>query len=117
MRFMECQGLIWTINEKATDQLSRRWADFEALGFLPGFLNAADPRPAQEQLEANYTMGGGWHTGPTDIDEDGTMLYPGDDPLPWVIGTHLRDERILFYPFALVAIVQPDGSFVTQRMD
>jgi hypothetical protein len=45
------------------------------------------------------------------------MTYPDDPPLPCVAETRLRDERVLFFPYGFVAIVQPDGAFVVQRMD
>jgi len=41
-----CNGLIWLFNEEAQDPLTRIWANPECLGLLPGFLDAADPRPA-----------------------------------------------------------------------
>jgi len=45
------------------------------------------------------------------------MLYPGDPPLYWAAQTILRNERIVIYPYAMVAVVQADGSFLIQRMD
>ena len=32
----------------------------EQLGMLPYFIDPNDPRPAREQLDANYQHGGGW---------------------------------------------------------
>jgi hypothetical protein len=32
----------------------------EWLGFLPGWLNETDPRPAWKQIHDNYQHGGGW---------------------------------------------------------
>lgn len=88
------------------------------LGFLPSFLSDDDPRPAREQLDANYVhRSPNWRTEPARIDKDGILYYPGDPPLPWIAMTMLRDEMILLYPADFVAIVAPDGSFVFQRMD
>jgi hypothetical protein len=88
----------------------------DMLGFIPSFLDDLDPRPAREQFDANYRFGGGWISAPAAILPDDTMTYPGDPPYPVLAECRLRHERILFYPYEFVAIVQPDGSFVVQRM-
>jgi len=106
-----CNGVVWTFNPDGNTQ----WTNPDALGFLPGFLNAEDARPACEQLDANYGYGGHWRAGK--IDAEGTYRYPGDPPLRWAARATLRDETILFYPYAFVAVIQPDGSNVMQRMD
>lgn len=93
--------------------------DMEHLGFLPGFLSEDDPHPAREQLDANYQHGGGyrpqpgWKMNPETL----RITYPGDPPLAPIAFTKLREELILFYPLELVAIIQPDGSFVVARMN
>ena len=54
------------------------------LGFLPSFLSEADPRPAAEQIHANYTHGGGWNPRLHGQSFDPVTLaltYPGDPPL------------------------------------
>lgn len=89
----------------------------DEIGFLPEYLDEYDPRSAQEQFDANYPFGGGWQSKPHRVDADGVLYYPGDPPLKPIGGTQLRDEMILVYPAAFVAIVQPDGTFVVQRMD
>lgn len=90
----------------------------EDLGMLPSFLNEADPRPAQEQLDANYKYGGYWRTEPATLDERYRLCYPGDPPLKWTAFTVLHgNEIILVYPADFVVIMQPDGSFKFQRMD
>lgn len=90
--------------------------DPEMLGFLPSFIDENDPRPAREQFDANYQYGGYWRTVGR-LDDAGVMYYPGDPPMPPIAMTVLREETIYVYPTEFVAIVQPDGSFVTQRMD
>jgi hypothetical protein len=97
--------------------LHPRGTDF--LGFIPQFLSPADPRPAAEQLDANYQHGGGWRpmTGWTFDPLTNRLSYPGDPPLtPAAVG-YLRDEVILVYPHAWVLILQKDGSFEVSRMD
>lgn len=90
----------------------------EDLGLLPSFLDENDPRPAREQFDANYTHGTpNWSTEPARIDGFHRLCYPGDPPLEPIAMTMLRDEMILLYPHDFVVIVQPDGSFVFQRMD
>jgi hypothetical protein len=88
------------------------------LGFIPSFLDENDPRRAVEQLHENYQHGGGW------IPLDGFKLirsivlrYPGDPPLTPLAATHLRQELIVVYDNAVVAVFQPDRSFVAAIMD
>ena len=68
------------------------------LGLLPSFLDDADPRPAREQLDANYRHGGdpNWRTEPASLDDKDRLCYPGDPPLDWLAMTALRDEVVLF---------------------
>jgi len=92
----------------------------EHLGLLPMMLNDRDPRPLREQLHTGYLHGGGWHHFPgftlTKLDH---LTYPGDPPLVPLaeITTRLRQERVLFYDHAWVAVVNPDRSFEVCRMD
>lgn len=90
----------------------------EMLGFIPKFLNENDPRPAREQFNENYAHGGGWSPfeGFTML-PNGDLEYPGDPVYSLLAEAHLRDEKIRFYDYSWVAIVQPDGSFEISRMD
>jgi len=45
------------------------------------------------------------------------LRYPGDPILAPLAQAKLRDELIVFYRHALVAIIQPDGSFEVSRVD
>lgn len=91
----------------------------EQLGLLPFFIDPQDPRPAREQLDANYQHGGGWQPieGFTRKKGTGDLCFPGDPPLSMIAFMRLRDERVEFYPHAFVAIVQKNGSFEVARMD
>lgn len=102
--------MIWT--------LLQRHVTPEDLGLLPGMLDAEDPRPAREQFDAHYQHGGGWRPmlGHKLI-EDYLLKYPGDPPLEPIAISQLRDETIVLYPYAFVAIVQSDHSFEVARMD
>jgi hypothetical protein len=88
------------------------------LGFLPGMLSDADPRPAREQIEANYQHGGGWRpqTGFT-LHANYRLKYPGDPPLRPRAMTNLRHEMIVLYDHDYLGIYQPDGSFEVARVD
>jgi hypothetical protein len=88
------------------------------LGLLPMMLNARDPRPAREQFHSNYAHGGGWCpiTG-FRLMHDHTLAYPGDPPLTPRAQLQFRNELIVFYDYAWVAIIQPDRSFEVSRMD
>jgi hypothetical protein len=87
------------------------------LGYIPGFLDETDPRPAREQIDTNYAQGGGWR--PTQGFERTLqgLKYPGDPPMALIAVTALRDELIEFYDCQWLLILQPDGSFEVSRMD
>jgi hypothetical protein len=87
------------------------------IGLIPSFLDENDPRPAREQLDEGYAHGGGWRPFKGHELTDDGLVYPGDPPSPLLASTKLRDERILVFLHAWVAIVQPDGSFEVARMD
>ena len=89
--------------------------DIEELGFLPEFLDAGDPRPAREQFAANYV--GGWDPVPGFKLDGECLVYPGDPALPPIGYTLLRDEVVVFYPYAFVLVRQPGGAFEVARMD
>jgi hypothetical protein len=93
-------------------------ANRDHLGYIPEFLSEYDPRPAKEQIDANYKHGGGWHsmTG-FKMDKNHVLKYPDDPPMFPIAEAHLRDELIFIYSHAWVAIVQKDGSFDVARID
>lgn len=88
----------------------------EHLGYIPQFLDIQDPRSAKEQINENYVSGWNNFTGFKMVEGNG-LSYPGDPTYrPLAVAT-LREEKIYFYDHAWVAIVQPDGSFETARLD
>src|SRR5262245_27921658 len=101
-----------------TWNLMHRGMTEEHLGLLPMMLSEDDPRPAREQFDQNYQHGGGWN--PFDgfkLRDDNWLTYPGDPPTMPVAWTRLRDELIVLYQHAWVAIIQPDRSYEVCRMD
>ena len=89
------------------------------LGAIPEWLDADDPRPAAKQIHEHYAHGGGWRPfkGAVTLGKFYELCYPGDPPLHPRAGTKLRDELILFYDHAWLAIIQPDRSFEVSRVD
>jgi hypothetical protein len=89
----------------------------DSLGFIPEFLSIDNPQPAKEQIHNTYVSG--WHAfqGFTMDPETHVLTYPEDPPFPPLAQARLRDELILFYDCAWVAIVQKDGSFEIARLD
>ena len=89
----------------------------EELGFVPGWLDSTDPRPAKEQLHEHYAHGGGWRP------QNGFKLigvslkYPNDPKMKPIAMMMLRDEMVCMYEYGYVAIIQKDGSFEACRMD
>lgn len=89
----------------------------DALGFIPEFLVPDDPRPAREQINERYVSGWQSFDGFKMDPETHVLSYPGDPEFPPLAQTMLRDELILFYDCAWVAIVQKDGTFDIARLD
>jgi len=119
-----------------------RFTDMEAAGYVPTFLDLLDERSAVEQINANYAHGGGWHkfegftlhglfgkesrfridhiqSNEIDLtDLSGIYLeYPGDPNVMARTAGVLRDELILMFDHAWVAVVQSDGSYEIARID
>ena len=88
---------------------------FSLAGYIPSFLSEDDPRSAAEQIAAEYVGGWSKFDGFKMIDE--SLKYPGDPALQPLAEGWLRDEHILVYESAWVAIVQKDGSFEVARLD
>jgi hypothetical protein len=86
-------------------------------GFIPLFLKEADPRPAIEQINERYI--GGWMKIPGAVVNKDTaeMEYPGDPPQPVLSVLEFRDEFIVLYPSAVVAVVRADGTYEVSRLD
>ena len=89
----------------------------EHLGILPHMLSEDDPNPAKQQFHAAYPHGGGWQPISGFKLKGRTLHYPGDPAFEPIAMMTLRDETILFYQHAIVAIIQQDGSFEAARMD
>ncbi len=95
---------------------------FDLVGLTPQFLDEDDEADAQTQLHRNYAHGGGWNDmkGFTLVGGDGPepqLTYPDDPPTEAVAMWRLREERIILFDHAWVAVVQPDGSMRVARMD
>ena len=88
------------------------------VGFIPTFLDEDDPRPAAEQFQERYVHGG-WRnqSGFKEGNVRYSLHYPGDPPLYPIAAMKLRDETIMVYDYAYVAIWQKDGTFEACRMD
>lgn len=90
----------------------------EHLGFLPDFLSEHDPRPAREQIDANYRHGGGWNPMlDWQLLPNNSIRYPGDPALAPLASAKLHDEELFFYNHAWLCIKQPDGSYEVSRVD
>jgi len=89
----------------------------DALGFIPEFFNDEDPRCARDQIDSAYVSG--WHSfkGFEMDSKTRALKYPEDPALPPLARSMMRDELILFYDCAWVAIVQKDGTFDVARID
>jgi hypothetical protein len=90
----------------------------EHLGLLPLMLDESDPRPAKDQFNERYGHGGGWHPMKGfKLHENNSLTYPGDPPLKPLAQLQFRNELIVFYDHAFVAIIHQDRSFEVCRMD
>ena len=88
----------------------------ENLGLIPYFLDADNPASASTQFNKAYVSGWSPFQG-FKLLPNNVLTYPGDPPTHPLAVAHLRDELIVFYEHAWVAIIQPDRSFEVCRMD
>lgn len=115
--------IIPTFYPRAQEALNRHknLTEFDLVGLMPDFLSEFSSDDAVTQLHRNYTHGGGWHdfNGFTlDNDPEAPRLnYPGDPPTEAIAYWSLRDELIILFDHAWVAVVQKDGSFRVAIMD
>jgi hypothetical protein len=90
----------------------------EMLGLLIDWLDDKDPRPAKDQLHENYAHGGGWHPSKGfTLLPNNSLYYSGDPPLRPLAQCQFRNELIVFYDHAWVAIIHKDRYFEVCRMD
>ena len=102
--------LDWHLNSR-----HKPHAVIAALGMIPEFVLADDPRPAHEQIDERY----GWNPalpGKWQMNQDDWLLYPGDPPLEPLAFAWLREEKIVVYPHAWVAIITGEA-FSVARLD
>ncbi len=92
-------------------------ATVDMLGFLPTWLDPADPRGAVDQFDEHYKRYGGWHDVPGWELRADRLSYPGDPDRPLIAKMRLRDETVMFFQGAWTAVVQPDGSYRVARLD
>lgn len=89
----------------------------EHLGYIPYWLYDENPKSAREQLDAGYQFGGWQPMQGFKLTDDNCLTYPKDPPLRPLAQAQLRDELIVFYDHAWVAVIQADRSFEVCRMD
>lgn len=99
-----------------------QFTNMEVVGFLPGFLDENDSRPAVEQINTAYSHGGGWmdFKGFELVGGDGkpySLKYPGDPLTHELSRANLRKEKLVFFEHSWLAVIQPDGSFRVARLD
>ena len=89
----------------------------EMWGFIPGFLDANDPRGAKEQFNARYVAG--WHPfeGFKFDYDSGVLSYAGDPPMKPISTLLFRDEIILLFDSGWVMVMESDKSWEICRMD
>ena len=92
-------------------------ASWDHVGEIPNWLSEANPKTATQQLHEGYYYGGWQPFNGFKLNSDNSLSYPGDPPQKPIAEMRLRDELILVYEHAWVAVIQPDRSFEVCRMD
>ena len=107
------------INFQKTKHCPKNWDIEDVVGQIKYFAHENDKRPLKYQFNERYCHGGGWNN----IDgfmfdkEDLSLSYPGDPKLYPLVCGEFRDQKVYIYPYSLVLILDPDGSFEVSRMD
>jgi len=94
-------------------------ADLDMLGLIPLWLNDEDERKAADQLDSHYQFGGFKEHSIKGFKKvrEYCLKYPGDPLLVPLAQTELRGELIFYYGYGIIAVFQPDGSYVVARFD
>jgi hypothetical protein len=94
------------------------------LGYLPGFLDDRNPKPAREQIDDAYQSMGGWQPFPgLTLLPNGHLKYPGDPDMIPIAETTLHEggpgkkETVRLYVHDWVLILQEDGTYEIARVD
>ena len=90
----------------------------EGLGILPLWLAQGKQlgEDAKTALTRRYQFYTGCDIEGGRIDAEGVYRYPGDPPLYPVMKVSDEKETVYFYPYAIVAVVNEEGTWIT-RMD
>lgn len=94
-------------------------ASIEDWGLLLGFLDEEEPKSVQEQFAAGYGFGqllemsGGINSDSLKYES----AYSEDQPLAPLSVLYFRDEQVILYPYAIVAILKSDTPTFITRMD
>lgn len=86
---------------------------------LVNWLDEDDPKGAAEQLDSHYPFGGfkQYPIKGFTAHREKALKYPGDPLLKPLASVKLRDETVCFYESAIVAVWQPDDTFIVARFD
>lgn len=95
-------------------------------GYIPDFLDEADPRPAAEQINEHYVSG--WqHFAGFKLNEKNLILTygvasddpydPPDPPMSPLSVMSFRKETLAIYESAWVLIMQEDKTWEVARLD
>ena len=85
------------------------------LGVLFSWSLRDEDDDLQTVFDRYYQFSSGWNE--ATLNKQSAFTYPSDPDL-YPIATVIRGEETChFYPYSLVAIVQPDGTALYQRMD
>ena len=94
-------------------------ASVEDWGLLLGFLDEENPASVVEQFADGYGFGKLYEMGGkiNSNSKQYESAYKEDEPLDPLSILFFRDEQVVLYPYAIVAIVKPDTPTFITRMD
>lgn len=104
------------INPTGNDTTQKEFIQ-SLLGMIPFWLDNSEEETAFNALKSQYLYGFMSESKDTEIEEDGTYLYPGDPPIYPIVKITRGKETVYIYHYGLVAIVQPNGDSYATRMD
>lgn len=86
-------------------------------GFIPTFLDEANPKSTIEQLDEGYVSGWRPFNG-FELNKNTLALsYDGDPDMHPIDKMQFRDDVIAIYPHEWVMVLMPDGKYEVCRMD
>lgn len=99
-------------------EMLKEGVSYHDLGLVYYWFSLGDDTPTRDLIDRHYKQGGGFNEidGFT-LSDNNCLQYPGDPVLEPLAQLRRGPELVVFYDFALLAIIQQDRTFQVTRVN